>query len=49
MNWPKYTLDNQVNLVFDANRTELAYTAPDDYRVAEIDYQMRNIIGAEGV
>lgn len=46
VNWPKYTLDNEVNFVFDANVTGLAYTAPDNFRVAEIDYIMKNIIRA---
>lgn len=49
VDWPKYTADNEVNFVFDANFTELAYTAPDNFRVAEIDYIMKNIIGAVGV
>lgn len=46
VDWPKYTADNQVNYVFDANVTDLAYTAPDNFRVAEIEYVMRNVIGA---
>jgi hypothetical protein len=46
VDWPKYTEENPVNLVIDANRTELAYAAPDTFRVAEIEYVMRNVIGA---
>lgn len=30
--WPRYTLDNPENIVFDANVTELAYIEPDTYR-----------------
>lgn len=46
VDWPKYTVDNEVNFMIDANVTELAYTAADDFRVAEIGYIMKNVINA---
>lgn len=44
--WPKYTTENQVNFVYDANITDYVTTAPDNYRAAEIDFVMKNVIGA---
>ncbi|PQE04776.1 hypothetical protein CJF30_00004557 [Rutstroemia sp. NJR-2017a BBW] len=38
VSWPEYTLDNQENIVFDVNRTELAYADPDYYRAEAIQY-----------
>ncbi|KUI64628.1 Lipase 2 [Cytospora mali] len=32
LQWPKYTLDDPRNIVFDVNRTGLAYIEPDVYR-----------------
>ncbi|KUJ19202.1 carotenoid ester lipase-like protein precursor [Mollisia scopiformis] len=36
--WPKYTLDDPRNIVFDANVTGLAYIDPDIYRAEGIAY-----------
>lgn len=36
--WPKYTLDQPDNIVFDVNRTGLTYVEKDDYRKNEIAY-----------
>ncbi|CZR61563.1 related to triacylglycerol lipase V precursor [Phialocephala subalpina] len=36
--WPKYTLYNPRNIVFDANVTNLAYVEPDTYRAEGIAY-----------
>ncbi|PYH90898.1 cholinesterase [Aspergillus ellipticus CBS 707.79] len=38
--WPVYTAQNPHNMVFDVNRTGLAYVEPDTYRAAGIGYIM---------
>lgn len=38
VNWPKYTLDSPMNIVFDANVTNVAYEEPDTYRAEGIAY-----------
>ncbi|KAH7348648.1 triacylglycerol lipase [Rhexocercosporidium sp. MPI-PUGE-AT-0058] len=38
VNWPKYTLDDPKNIVFDANVTNLAYAESDTYRAEGIAY-----------
>ncbi|PWY79699.1 carboxylesterase [Aspergillus heteromorphus CBS 117.55] len=38
--WPPYTVERPQNMVFDVNRTELAYVEPDTYRSAGIGYLM---------
>ncbi|RLN92009.1 hypothetical protein BBJ28_00012755 [Nothophytophthora sp. Chile5] len=38
LQWPEYTTDEPLNIVFDANVTELAYVAPDTYRAEGIAY-----------
>ncbi|KAH7412997.1 triacylglycerol lipase [Cadophora sp. MPI-SDFR-AT-0126] len=40
VNWPKYTLDDPKNIVFDANVTNVAYEEPDTYRAEGIAYIM---------
>ncbi|KAM0425623.1 hypothetical protein ACHAPT_009155 [Fusarium lateritium] len=41
--WPKYTVDKPDNIVFDVNRTGLAYVEKDNYREAEIDYLLQSV------
>ncbi|PSR81083.1 carboxylesterase family protein [Coniella lustricola] len=41
--WPRYTLDNPQNLVFDVNVTDLAYAEPDTYRAEGINYIIDNM------
>ncbi|KAF8856620.1 hypothetical protein BDZ45DRAFT_745234 [Acephala macrosclerotiorum] len=36
--WPKYTLGNPRNIMFDANVTSLAYVEPDTHRAEGIAY-----------
>lgn len=38
--WPKYTLEDPRNIVFDVNVTDLAYTEPDTYRAEGINFIM---------
>jgi hypothetical protein len=48
MNWPKYTLDNPRNMVFDVNVTNLSYVEPDTYRAAGIDYISERFVDVYG-
>lgn len=41
--WPKYTLDDPRNIVFDANVTNLTYVEPDLYRAEGIAYLTENM------
>ncbi|KAH8734211.1 Alpha/Beta hydrolase protein [Ilyonectria robusta] len=41
--WPRYTLAQPDNLVFDVNRTGLSYVAEDDYRKSEISYLLQDV------
>ncbi|TPX09123.1 uncharacterized protein E0L32_001614 [Thyridium curvatum] len=41
--WPQYTSSNPENLVFDTNKTNLRYTATDDYRKAQIRYLLDSV------
>lgn len=41
--WPKYSLDNPENLVFDVNVTGLAYSEPDIYRAEAINFLIENL------
>lgn len=36
--WPQYSLDTPQNLVFEANRSELAFTEPDTFRAEGIQW-----------
>jgi carboxylesterase type B len=40
--WPRYTLDEPQNIVFDVNVTGLAYVEPDVYRAEAINYMAEN-------
>ncbi|KAH6668380.1 triacylglycerol lipase [Halenospora varia] len=46
--WPKYTLEDPRNIVFDANVTELAYIEPDTYRAEGISYLSDHLATAYG-
>jgi triacylglycerol lipase len=46
--WPKYTLDDPKNIVFDVNVTDLAYVEPDYYRAAGIKYIADRLATAYG-
>ncbi|CAH0056298.1 unnamed protein product [Clonostachys solani] len=41
--WPKYTIDQPDNLVFDTNILGLRYTAKDDYRKTAIAYLLESV------
>lgn len=41
--WPKYTLEDPRNIVFDVNVTDLAYTEPDTYRADGIEFIMNGL------
>ncbi|KAI3528801.1 carboxylesterase [Colletotrichum filicis] len=41
--WPLYTVDEPNNIVFDVNRTGLAYVEEDNYRATEIEYLLENV------
>lgn len=43
--WPKYSLEDPQNMVFDVNVTNLAYTEPDTYRAEGIDFLIENLDG----
>ncbi|KAG9251981.1 Alpha/Beta hydrolase protein [Emericellopsis atlantica] len=43
LKWPKYSLENPQNLMFDVNATQLAYVEPDTYRQEGISYLLENI------
>lgn len=36
--WPKYALEDPANIVFDVNKTDLAYIEPDVYRAEGIQF-----------
>jgi len=38
LQWPKYTLEEQQNIVFDVNATNLVYVQPDYYRAEGMKY-----------
>ncbi|KAM0165000.1 hypothetical protein ACHAPG_000249 [Botrytis cinerea] len=48
VSWPKYTLDDPKNFVFDVNATNLAYVEQDYYRAAEIQYISDRLATAYG-
>ncbi|TGO78207.1 hypothetical protein BELL_0075g00250 [Botrytis elliptica] len=48
VSWPRYTLDDPKNFVFDVNATSLAYVEPDYYRAAEIQYISDRLVTAYG-
>ncbi|KAJ4386628.1 hypothetical protein N0V93_009526 [Gnomoniopsis smithogilvyi] len=41
--WPKYTLDDPKNIVFDVNVTNLAYIEPDTFRAEGIGFIIDNL------
>lgn len=43
LQWPKYTPDEPVNIVFDVNKTGLAYIEPDLYRAEGIQFIIDNL------
>jgi len=44
VSWPKYTLDDPSNLVFDTNVTNLAYLSPDTFRAEAIEYLSKTVL-----
>jgi len=47
--WPKYTLDDPTNIVFDTNVTNLAYISPDIYRAEGIDFVSKTVLKTQGI
>lgn len=41
--WPKYTLDEPQNIVFDVNVTDLAYIEPDTFRADGLRFIIDNL------
>lgn len=41
--WPKYTLEDPKNIVFDVNVTDLAYIEPDTFRADGISFIIDNL------
>lgn len=48
MQWPKYTLEEPQNLMFDVNATDVVYVEPDYYRAEGIQYLQDHFISAYG-
>lgn len=48
LTWPKYTLDNPQNVVFDANHTSLGYIEKDLFRAAGIQYISDRFVSSYG-
>lgn len=43
--WPRYTVDDPQNIVFDVNVTDLAYIEPDTYREEGIEFIIDHMVG----
>lgn len=43
INWPRYTLEDPRNIVFDVNVTDLLYTEPDTFRAEGINFIMERL------
>jgi hypothetical protein len=46
--WPKYTLEEPQNLMFDVNATDIVYVEPDYYRAEGIQYIQDHFISVYG-
>lgn len=46
--WPRYTLDDPQNIVFDVNVTNLAHVEHDTYRAEGIAYIADNMVSVYG-
>lgn len=45
LEWPKYSLEDPRNMVFNVNVTNLAYAEPDTFRAKGIKFLIENLDG----